>query len=439
MAVKGPGDKEGETKTYLVSRASAARWRFGRKGRQRIYEPAREALHAAGRGGAAERFAFCDDFQELVGEPRPLIPRADRRLEPLPASSPDAAGSGAPRADRRLGPLPAAVEGKIAVLVADGDKFGKMIGMLKEACGAVEGQRAFTLGVEAAMTKIVSGLVLDLEAMLSLDEQSWRAAAIPREESYRHRKERRHLQGYNPLLRFETLLYGGDDLTFVVPAWLGWWLARRFFALVEGCEIAYQPRNGGDKKSVPLQFSAGLVFAPAKSPIRALKGLALELCHLAKERGGGLEIEALESLEPPSGGVAGLRTRLFGPQWRDSGGSRMTTLRDEVGMTFEALASAWVAACAPEKKPLSASLLHRALRAARRVEPFASPLASAATVAVLKEYAGRVGGGAGFSLSSVEALPYAGGGFESLRLHFLLQQRDYVVAGHPFVHEQAAP
>jgi hypothetical protein len=423
MTVQGPvlpedaDNKKGST-TYGVSRASAARWYFGRAERQRLYEPARVQLVNEHRTADAEKLAFVDDFQEMVLRPHPFVP------DPF-----------FPGTDMRL---PVSVESKIAVFVADGDGFGSTIGKLKNDLNAVDGQSVFTRRIDDCMRELVQKLVHELAEMRDdtnggIATEASYAAALESDASRRHQRDRTHLGADDLLLRFETLLFGGDDLTFVVPAWLGWWLARRFFAISSGWSIAVP-----GKEPYPIRFSAGMVIAPAKSPIRALKALALDLCSAAKGTGGGLEIEVLESLEPPADGITGLRGKLLGRGWEHDGGSRLTIPREQIEATLRQLAIYWAGADGPGST-LPASQLHRALRAARQEGDIASPEAARAANRALADYADKAGRDLGFKLDDVTCLPRATGDLAALQLHFLLQQRDYVVAGWPFANWQAQP
>lgn len=68
-----------------------------------------------------------------------------------------------------------------------------------------------------------------------------------------------------PIIRLETLLWGGDELTFVVPAWLGFEVLQNFYQ-----EVEMKPE--GEKKA--FTHAAGIVFCHAKSPIRLMRQLA---------------------------------------------------------------------------------------------------------------------------------------------------------------------
>ena len=191
-----PDNKKDSVKRY-VSKASAARWHFGRALRQRLYQAAR-----AGRSDAET--AFCDDFQETIAAPRPL----SRGLE-----------------------LPVSARRKIAVFSADGDGFGGLRTDLIAALGAEAGLACMTIALRR-MNGLLTGIARDLFAMSAdADENlAMAAAAILGEGDDRASatKAQRDL-GVTRLHRFETLLFGGEDIVFVVPCWLAWWLALRFF------------------------------------------------------------------------------------------------------------------------------------------------------------------------------------------------------------------
>jgi hypothetical protein len=75
--------------------------------------------------------------------------------------------------------------------------------------------------------------------------------------------------------RFETLLWGGDELMFVMPAALGWRFASLFFDHFKEWTFEDQP----------LTHSAALVFVHHHSPIHRLKRLAKDqMTEFAKEK-----------------------------------------------------------------------------------------------------------------------------------------------------------
>jgi hypothetical protein len=401
LIVEGPAaTREGLSSPYSVSRASAARWHFGRALRQRIYDGARDQL-----GG---RYAFADDFHEITATPRP---------------SPSPRDAKPPKSAAR----------KIAVFAADGDKFTKLRADLVDAVGHEAGLMALTGALETFTKQLIEQLVKDLVAMDAEEDCKHAAAAVfyEGEDCARSTSARRKVE---KLLRFETLTLGGEDIVFVAPSWLGWWLALRFFAITANWRITradLERAAAACSRAVPadldelkfrMRFSAGLIFCSRKTPIRAAKSLADELCHAAKQAGGGLEVEVLESVEPPFDGLSGLRGRLLGASWPEAGAKGALTLpRERVLETYKNLHQLWI------KEAFPASQAHRALRAARDSGDLSGTAADTAAEATLDEY--FQGAGDERHKPLLQPLPpsQAAGKF-GLNLHFALQMRDYVKA-----------
>ena len=78
------------------------------------------------------------------------------------------------------------------------------------------------------------------------------------------------------LLRFETLLWGGDEMAWVVPAWEGWWTLGTFF---EKARVWKEMLDGKEKA---LTHSGGIVFCHHKAPIERVRHLAKALAEHAK-------------------------------------------------------------------------------------------------------------------------------------------------------------
>ncbi|MEX1027909.1 MAG: hypothetical protein WD049_07875 [Candidatus Paceibacterota bacterium] len=105
-------------------------------------------------------------------------------------------------------------------------------------------------------------------------------------------------------IRLETLLWGGDEILWVMPAWKGWEVAKWFFDQthnVQGHELTY---------------GCGLVFCHAKAPIRNIIELAHRLGDLTKGAIDGqnvhrLAYEVLESYDDISGDLDNHRRRFL--------------------------------------------------------------------------------------------------------------------------------
>lgn len=74
-------------------------------------------------------------------------------------------------------------------------------------------------------------------------------------------------------LRFETLLWGGDEVLFLLPAWLGLEFTERFFDATQDWK---------DINEEGLTHAAGLVFASHAAPISQLQKLAKKLADYGK-------------------------------------------------------------------------------------------------------------------------------------------------------------
>lgn len=250
-------DLNSDAKGSVVSRTSADRWEYGQGSRQRFYqrelaEPAKESREFAEYLGHAR---FTDDLQTLSARPA-------SKSEDGKSIKPD------PLAD------------KLAVLYFDGNGFGE-IGrdMLRR------GTKEFRCWSEAVRNHHRS-LLKDLVEQASHDPD-WMIG------------ER---------IRLETLLWGGDEILWVVPAWKGWELARWFFSQPHSVEVEGQ--------TIPLTYGCGLVFCHAKAPIKNITALAHRLGDLAKESRAGANVhrlayEVLESYDDISGDLGAHRKRFL--------------------------------------------------------------------------------------------------------------------------------
>ncbi|MBK7931772.1 MAG: hypothetical protein IPJ98_31110 [Bryobacterales bacterium] len=80
------------------------------------------------------------------------------------------------------------------------------------------------------------------------------------------------------LLRLETLLWGGDEMVFVVPAWCGWSFLDAWFKCSRNWEFATP-----EGVSATLTHSASVVFCHHKAPIHRIKQLAISMTEMAKD------------------------------------------------------------------------------------------------------------------------------------------------------------
>ena len=106
------------------------------------------------------------------------------------------------------------------------------------------------------------------------------------------------------VLRLEVLVWGGDDITLVVPAWRALPCVRDFYAATQDMTLAGQS----------VGFTGGVIIGNYKAPIRQLTALAGDAVDRGKEADArrGFTIDAFESAAPPENGLDDHRNRVFG-------------------------------------------------------------------------------------------------------------------------------
>jgi len=213
-----------------VSRSVSFRRQYGQWARQEFYE------HEA---GSDRNLSFVDDFEELA-----------------------AAGNLA----RNQAPLSA--REKIAVFYVDGNQFGKKaLAALKSGGSSPDPYKHWSTAIREHHRTLLKQLLDKVQK-----DPAWQA-------------DRR--------IRLETLLWGGDEIRWVVPGWKGWELAEWFFSQQHSVTL--------DGKQVPLTYHGGLVFCHRNAPIRNIVSLTNSLGEIAKSAVGSnehsLAYEVLESFD----------------------------------------------------------------------------------------------------------------------------------------------
>ena len=135
------------------------------------------------------------------------------------------------------------LDGKMAVFYADGNKFGK-VGM---ACKTSDDIKKWDDTVKKERRKLLEAIV----------------AHAYKDTRWQRKKDE---------IRLETLLWGGDELMFVVPGWCGLQLAKIFFD--QTIKMEYEGKK--------LTHACGLVFCHHQAPISSITKLAKNLADIAK-------------------------------------------------------------------------------------------------------------------------------------------------------------
>lgn len=302
------------------------------------------ALKATGRNGKSSRFA--QSFSELLPSPR------------------------------LRGCLPAVVQGKLCLITLDGNNFGKQVAAL---CGT---------GAADSLSQISGWLLRQRRVLLAalLDAVMQFRESFDRVSDDGDEDDSNTVGGR--IIPFETLLWGGDEMQVVCPAWMGFSLMARLQETLTEDRWTYR----ADGRTTVFAHSAGMVFAGIKTPIQSLRSAAGDLCDQAKTRDAVgpatgkplypaanlLQIEAIEGGDFADLSVEGRRGRLLRPRRIDGAADapalcRMTDFTlpgsvpaylDPSQPTFGKLIGQWKEI----KASIGKSGLHDMLRAALKPE-----------------------------------------------------------------------
>ncbi|HKI20702.1 MAG TPA: hypothetical protein VKA15_22620, partial [Isosphaeraceae bacterium] len=141
------------------------------------------------------------------------------------------------------------LDSKIAVIYIDGNGFGSR----QERMERPEELTGWDNDIKSKRKAVLRSLLAKAE---DNEDRTWRIDDPQR--------------GGNRI-RFETLIWGGDDLMWVVPAWKGWETLEHFFS---SAEWMYTAEDGSPR---PLTHAAGVVFCHHNAPIHRITRLAQDL------------------------------------------------------------------------------------------------------------------------------------------------------------------
>jgi hypothetical protein len=262
-----PEPIKGDTKA--VSWSVWHRRGYGLKEKQKFYR--RELEHLK------EKYKIHLDGEQWF----PVFPSDDSYPFPLHFAS---------IAEANFPALRQSVASKIAVFYADGNQFAKLIDTV------IGDPNLVALGPNAVARQMALNEALKTFRRDFLLRLLWTlitegATGLPDKDEITERGKRYPGVNTSDIVRVETLLWGGDEFLFVVPARLGWRVAQLFFDTVAGRDNAITTLDGKLPKpeawqlgGKPLHHAAGLIFCHQNAPIARIRKLAKDgLAESAKD------------------------------------------------------------------------------------------------------------------------------------------------------------
>ncbi len=136
---------------------------------------------------------------------------------------------------------------KVAVVYMDGNGFGSLqqdiIGKQTDYQSQIDAQRQFDTRLQTLRKQLLESILKEIHQTPSRFPVMFTV---------------------NKEIRFETLLWGGDEMLFVMPAWIGFEFIQFVFEKTANWEI----------DGIPLTHATGIVFCHSKTPIRIIRDVA---------------------------------------------------------------------------------------------------------------------------------------------------------------------
>lgn len=202
------------------------------------------------------------------------------------------------------------VRRKLAVVVADGVGFGKTGEEFRAAARARLARAPAPATGEAdpaALARLAwADALAAMRARLARRIEGWAAAT-----GLEYDRDVPHPGKTKRSAKVDVLIWGGDDMTFVLPATHVFPFLEMFFD-----EMAKPFAPGIVESGLPHRV--GVIVAQVKTPIRQMRALAKESQKLVRDwlgnqRRSAFAIDVYESSPLAYDGVAGYRRALYGP------------------------------------------------------------------------------------------------------------------------------
>ena len=360
------GKHEVRDKKVVLSAATLSRFNYGRLQREAFYRE---------RAGGSDGDFFSASFEDIA-----RVANAPKKC-------------------------PSSLKSKIAVVYADGNKFTTIRNALRDREG-LAGLSRFSTRLLAYQETLLTEIVAWLRAGRD-GPGGDRYAAKDEDGTVRY--------------RFETLLWGGDELCFVMPAWLAAPFVEGFFNVTGGWQI----------EGHRLTHAVGVVICPSKTAIRQARKVAEDLANGLKrskglsEQQNGVQIEVFESIAMPDTSIDAYRKALYGVDDLDDLNRWLALPGDGIGTLFTRIAR--LKNGDADTEPFARSQLYTLLRKAVRAGAFQRRKAKAERDLhdAIDDYFARAGSHGGFAGKDLEILPESGAS-RALSLAVLASLWDYI-------------
>ncbi|KQB14193.1 hypothetical protein AP071_15800 [Rhodobacter capsulatus] len=188
--------------------------------------------------------------------------------------------------------LKQSLQDKVCVITLDGNGFGAIQDAALAKSDTIEAQIMFDQALAGMRSELIA------QVFSQVIDAGGEGVPCAEEEAVR-RELKDPIRDGAPVIRFELLLWGGDEIMFVVPARIGWQVLESIGTAAARLRVLEKP----------VSFSVGAVFCHHDAPIVRVKALADGLCghikRLKPDTGGGRDgkaatlfmIEVLESFD----------------------------------------------------------------------------------------------------------------------------------------------
>lgn len=166
------------------------------------------------------------------------------------------------------------LDGRIAVIYVDGNKFGTLLQAVEDRSDAVKHWDVTLRRLRAQLLRNLAKQFWTEPIRTKTQENDWFYIAHRSDESETlYRPEDEGLDCAPPI-RFETLLWGGDEFRWVVPAWQAWRVLEF---------LAKEIRSWESPQGQRLTTAVGVAFCRAKAPIARINSISAFLGDEVKE------------------------------------------------------------------------------------------------------------------------------------------------------------